>query len=286
MLIPIDIVRELGITASLGVGWMILTNKVLLPILLSHLSVSSKLLAGEAYQESLAGRIWRAASRSVERRRATAVIATALVVLAAGLLQARHLKVGDYGIGVPELRPDSRYNLDNAMIVKKFAIGVNTLGVVAQTHNVQGACTRYDIMSTIERFDWFMQNVPGTQSVISLAGLAKVVNAGFNEGSLKWRQLPRDPQVMAQAVTPIDTSTGLLNPDCSAMQVLVNTTRPAGRNHRAAGGRGEAFRGGQRRATRSSSSWPPATWAWPPPPTRRSTRRATRWISRSSARCS
>src|SRR5204863_117537 len=34
MLIPIDIVRELGITASLGVGWMILTNKVLLPLLL------------------------------------------------------------------------------------------------------------------------------------------------------------------------------------------------------------------------------------------------------------
>jgi uncharacterized protein len=129
---------------------------------------------------------------------------------------------------VPELRPDSRYNLDNAMIVKKFAIGVNTLGVVAQTHNVQGACTRYDIMSAIERFDWFMQNVPGTQSVISLAGLAKVVNAGFNEGSLKWRQLPRDPQVMAQAVTPIDTSTGLLNPDCSAMQVLVNTTDQQG----------------------------------------------------------
>ena len=228
MLIPIDIVRELGITASLGVGWMILTNKVLLPILLSHLSISSKLLAGEAYQESLAGRIWRVASRSVEPRRAAAIIAIALAVLAAGLLQARHLKVGDYGIGVPELRPDSRYNLDNAMIVKKFAIGVNTLGVVAQTHNVQGACTRYDIMSTIERFDWFMQNVPGTQSVISLAGLAKVVNAGFNEGSLKWRQLPRDPRVMAQAVTPIDTSTGLLNPDCSAMQVLVNTTDQQG----------------------------------------------------------
>lgn len=228
MLIPIDIVRELGITASLGVGWMILTNKVLLPILLSHLSISSRLLAGEAYQESLVGRIWRVASRSVERARATAIIAIALVILAVGLLQARHLKVGDYGIGVPELRPDSRYNLDNAMIVKKFAIGVNTLGVVAQTHKVQGACTRYDIMSTIERFDWFMQNVPGTQSVTSLAGLAKTVNAGYNEGSLKWRQLPRDPQVMAQAVTPIDTSTGLLNPDCSAMQVLVNTTDQQG----------------------------------------------------------
>ena len=42
MLIPIDIVRELGITASLGVGWMIITNKMLLPILLSHLTISGR----------------------------------------------------------------------------------------------------------------------------------------------------------------------------------------------------------------------------------------------------
>jgi predicted RND superfamily exporter protein len=40
MLIPIDIVRELGITASLGVAWMIITNKMLLPILLSHIGMS------------------------------------------------------------------------------------------------------------------------------------------------------------------------------------------------------------------------------------------------------
>jgi predicted RND superfamily exporter protein len=129
---------------------------------------------------------------------------------------------------VPELRPNARYNLDSAKILEKFSIGVNTLGIVAHTSGVQGACTNYDIMSAIERFDWYMQNVPGTQSTISLPALAKTVNAGFNEGSVKWRQLPRDPQVMAQSVTPIDTSTGLLNPDCSDMQVLVNTTDQQG----------------------------------------------------------
>ena len=228
MLIPIDIVRELGITASLGVAWMIITNKMLLPILLSHISLSKTAAQKEAYQESKAHRIWHAASRCVERKRARVIIAISLAILAVGLYQAHKLKVGDYGIGVPELRPDSRYNLDNAKIVEKFAIGVNTLGVVAQTMNVQGACTQYEVMSLIERFDWYMQNVPGTQSVISLPGLAKVVNSGFNEGNIKWRALPRDPQVMAQSVTPIDTSTGLLNPDCSAMQVLVNTTDQQG----------------------------------------------------------
>ncbi|MGZ5072334.1 MAG: efflux RND transporter permease subunit [Usitatibacter sp.] len=228
MLIPIAIVRELGITASLGVAWMIITNKMLLPILLSHLRLSRTALQKEAYQESRAHRMWRAASGCVRPARARVIVAIALAILAAGLYEAHRLKVGDYGIGVPELRPDSRYNLDNAVIVRKFAIGVNTLGVVAQTKGVQGACTQYDIMSTIEAFDWYMQNVEGTQSVISLPGLAKTVNAGFNEGNIKWRQLARDPQVMAQSVTPIDTSTGLLNPDCSAMQVLVNTTDQQG----------------------------------------------------------
>ena len=228
MLIPIDIVRELGITASLGVAWMIVTNKMLLPILLSYLSLSKKSLEREVTQESRIDHVWHAAAKCVDKPRATVIIAISAVILAVGLWKAHQLKVGDYGQGVPELRDDARYNQDNAMIVKKFAIGVNTLGVVAQTKGVQGACTNYDIMTTIEKFDWYMQNVEGTQSVISLPGAARVMNAGYNEGNMRWRQLPRDPQVMAQSVTPINTDTGLLNPDCSAMQVLINTTDQQG----------------------------------------------------------
>jgi len=228
MLIPIDIVRELGITASLGVAWMIITNKMLLPILLSYLSMSKDAAGKEAKQESRVDGIWSMASQCVQKKRAVIIVAISAVVLAAGVYKARDLKVGDYGSGVPELRETSRYNQDNDMIVKKFAIGVNTLGVVAQTKGVQGACTNYDIMTVIEKFDWYMQNVEGAQSVISLPGAARVMNAGYNEGNLRWRQLPRDPQVMAQSVTPINTDTGLLNPDCSAMQVLINTTDQQG----------------------------------------------------------
>jgi predicted RND superfamily exporter protein len=228
MLIPIDIVRELGVTASLGVAWMIVTNKMLLPLLLSNLRMSKDAATMDAFQEARVERVWTAASRCVEKGKATAIVAVSAVVLAVGIVGAHKLKVGDYGIGVPELRPESRYNADNAKIIEKFAMGTNTLGVVAQTKGVQGACTNYEIMSVIEKFDWFMQNAPGTQTVISLPGLAKGVNAGFNEGAIKWRALPRDPQVMAQSVTPIDTATGLLNPDCSAMQVLVFTTDQQG----------------------------------------------------------
>jgi hypothetical protein len=228
MLIPIDIVRELGITASLGVGWMILTNKVLLPLLLWDVKLDRRAAQKEKDQERWMADLWKTASKCVEPRLAKRILVAAGVVLALGLYQAHNLKIGDYGIGVPEMRANARYNLDSAKILEKFSIGVNTLGIVAHTTGVQGACTNYDIMTAIEKFDWYMQNVPGTQSTISLPALAKMVNAGFNEGSVKWRQLPRDPQVMAQSVTPIDTSTGLLNPDCSDMQVLINTTDQQG----------------------------------------------------------
>jgi uncharacterized protein len=228
LIIPIDIVRELGITASLGVAWMIMTNKMLLPILLSYLKMSPKALEEEHAQETRVDNLWRSAAKFADKKHALWAIGAGVAVLAFGIWKAQGLKVGDYGQGVPELRAESRYNQDNATIVDKFAIGVNTLGVVAQTKDVQGACTNYDIMTTIEKFDWYMQNVEGTQSVISLPGVAKTINAGFNEGNLKWRQLPRDPTTMAQSVTPVDTATGLLNPDCSAMQVLVNTTDQQG----------------------------------------------------------
>ena len=196
--------------------------------MLSYLSMSKSALGKEASQEHRVEQIWHTASSCVKKERAAVIVAISALVLALGLWKAHDLKVGDYGSGVPELRETSRYNMDNGVIVQKFAVGVNTLGVVAQTKGVQGACTNYDIMSTIEKFDWYMQNVEGTQSVLSLPGLARNINAGFNEGNLKWRQLPRETTMLAQSVTPIDTATGLLNPDCSAMQVLINTTDQQG----------------------------------------------------------
>jgi hypothetical protein len=73
----------------------------------------------------------------------------------------------------------------------------------------------------MDRFEGHIRTVPGVQSVVSLTSVAKIVNAGWNEGSLKWRILPRDQQALAQTVSPIETATGLLNADASVMPVMV-----------------------------------------------------------------
>jgi len=223
MHIKIDVVRELGITASLGVALMILTNKLLLPILLSYTRLEAGALTAARVTGGRFDGLWRRLARFAEPRNAMAVLAAAAVLLAAGTWKARDLKTGDLGKGIPELHEASRYNRDNAVIVDNFAIGVDVISVIVQTRNVQGACTDYAIMDTIDRFELYLRNVHGVQSVLALPGLAKIINAGWNEGSLKWRALSRNRDVLAQSVTPVDTATGLLNSDCSAMQVLVFT---------------------------------------------------------------
>ncbi len=223
MHIKIDIVRELGVTASLGVALMILTNKMLLPIVLSYARLEAAAYRRAGAMGSGLDGVWRGLARLTRPRAALIMVAVALVLLSGGVWKARDIKTGDLGKGIPELHEDSRYNQDNALIVAKFSIGVDVISVIVQTQGVTGACTTYAIMDTIDRFELYMRNVYGVQSVVALPGLAKIINAGWNEGNLKWRALSRNRDVLAQSVTPVDTATGLLNSDCSAMQVLVFT---------------------------------------------------------------
>ncbi|MDA2910835.1 MMPL family transporter [Nitrospiraceae bacterium AH_259_D15_M11_P09] len=219
LLIEIGVIQELAITASLGVMVILLTNLFLLPILLSYLRL------GEGYRERLVRSatrkvgLWRALARTVEPKVAMAGIAGALLLLVIGVIEAQNTKIGDLHPGVPELHPDSRYNRDTGVITDKFSIGVDVLATIVET--VPDACIEHDVMAAIDRFQWHVANVPGVQSTMSMPQVAKIINAGWNEGPLKWRVLPRNPQTMVQAISPIETSTGLLNHDCSAMPVLI-----------------------------------------------------------------
>ena len=83
------------------------------------------------------------------------------------------------------------------------------------------ACTYYDTMNIINRFQWRMENVQGVQSAVSLASISKLVNAGYNEGNPKWRVIPRNQQTLVQSIARVPSSSGLLNRDCSVMPVIL-----------------------------------------------------------------
>jgi hypothetical protein len=226
LLIPVRVIQEMAITASLGVGVVILTDLLLLPVLVSFASINDK------YRERLRRRvaqlapIWDKVARVGRRGPAAMIIVVALVLGVGGWLYGHNVAIGDMRAGVPELWPDSRYNRDTDLITKKFSIGVDILYVIVETE--PNGCVDYSVISAIDRFTWHMANVAGVQDAISLATVMKIASSAWNEGSLKWRNIPRNEAQLVQAQKYIETSTGLLNADCSVMPVIIFT-----RDHKA-----------------------------------------------------
>ena len=219
--IEVQVIQEIAITASLGVAAIILTNLALLPVLLSYFEADDAERRAALARDNLLRPVWSRMARLAHRRPAAVVIGVAAVLLAAGASYAPQVRVGDEHRGVPELRADSRYNLDSAVITERFEIGVDVLTVIAET--VTEGCIDYEVMRTLDDFEWHARNVDGVQSVLGLAGVARNINASWNEGSLKWRTLPRNHYTLVQAVSPVPTSSGLLNTDCSVMPVSIYT---------------------------------------------------------------
>ncbi|MDP4528569.1 MMPL family transporter [Alkalimonas delamerensis] len=219
LIIEIGVIRELAITASLGVAVIILTNLILLPVLMSYARFSKAYQQRAAAGNPTADKIWYRLSAVATKPVAAVVLVVTALLFIAATIQSQHLKIGDLHAGAPALHEHSRYNQDTFLITERFAISVDFINVMVET--VPNACTHHDIMERIDQFQWQMLNVPGVQSAVSLASVAKTINAGFNEGNVKWRVLPRTTQSLVQASAQIETASGLLNRDCSVMPVIL-----------------------------------------------------------------
>lgn len=222
LLINIRIIQELAITASVGVAVIILTNLVLLPVLLSWVRLGNEeQKRRKQYEKGLQpSLIWDFMASFSHRRVAPFAVLAGLLLFAGAWIKSQDMQIGDSQTGVPELRENARYNQDARAIQERFSLGTDILNIIAQTES--DACTEsWDIMEAIDQFAWQMRNVEGVQRVVALPMVAKIVNAGWNEGNLRWQILPRNRFVMRQNLQDVGTSSGLLNRDCSAMPIMV-----------------------------------------------------------------
>lgn len=225
MVIDIPVIRELALTASIGVAVLIFTNLILLPVLLSYTGVSPS--AAEASlsveeQEKTGkglGRVWALLNKFTERKYATIAVSSAGVLTIVGLALSTQVKVGDLDAGAPELRPNSQYNLDNAYITQNYALSSDVFAVIVKT-NPDG-CMKYQTLVAADRLAWALEQQQGVQGTSSLVNAVRQITAGSYEGNPKWFTINRNQDVINYGAQQASTSwPDLFNFECSVMPVI------------------------------------------------------------------
>lgn len=217
LFIEIDVIKDLAVAAGVGVAVIIVTNLVLHPVIMSYLGLSK---GGQKHAKKVdmsEHKQWRALSFMTHKSIAPISIVIAIIGCAIGLYYQKDLKVGDLDKGAPELRPDSRYNLDNDFIISNYSTSSDILVVMVKTAPEE--CANYELLDVMDRMQWRLQNTDGVESTASLVTVSKLVTKALNEGSLKWYELSRNQNIINSSVR--QAPAGLVNTDCSMTPLIV-----------------------------------------------------------------
>ena len=219
LLIPIPMIRELAITAAIGVAYKIITNLVMLPVVASFFHFGAPYVARITALRERRERLMQVLDHAAERKWAFALVGLAAIIFGLAYWQSQSRHIGYLKPGAPELRESARYNQDAIAIVDKFSLGLDVFTIVNEIP--PEGCYDFKRMTYLDEFSWRMQNVPGVISVRALPALVKVGSAGFNEGNPKWLALPRDSRSMASFIGLAGEGSGLYDPQCTVLPINV-----------------------------------------------------------------
>jgi predicted RND superfamily exporter protein len=219
LLIPIPMIRELAITASLGVGYKIVTNLVMLPVAASCFNFTKAYADKAMLKREKRARWLRVLARVAEPRNATIVLVLVAGVFATAVWQSRDRVVGTLQPGAPELRPEARFNRDAVSIANSYDIGLDWLSVVVEAP--PQSCENPAVGAYDDDLVYALRAVPGVVSISSYPDMLRSYNEGYNEGNPKMNVVPIDPGNYAGLSTEIGRVHGYLNVDCSMTAVHV-----------------------------------------------------------------
>jgi len=226
IIIDIPVIRDLAITTSIGVSVLIFTKLVLIPVTLSYIGVSAaaakRALAEDqetARGGNLLSRLWRGLDRLTERKGATIAIAAAALLTAVSAFIMRDLRIGDLDPGAPELRADSRYNLDSAYVTEHYGLSADQFVIIMKT--AEDACRDYDSLQLMDNLALTLRQTEGVQTTASLAQTTRFITSGLSEGSGKWLTISRDQSINDAAVNAAMTAIpDITNRQCSVSPLI------------------------------------------------------------------
>ncbi len=220
-LIPIPMIQEMSMMATIGVSLKIITNLFMLPVVASYCKFGPSYVARVTGAREVRARAMRWLAQIAQPRASVITLIICGVIFTISVAATRDRHVGDLHPGAPELWPEERYNIDTNMMVQKFSMNLDAFIVIAETPEL--SCINYETMHLLDRFTWHLQNVPGVKYSMALPTLAKRGYAMWTEDNPKYKALARNPKTFALTVGGVSPSTGLLNEACTMLPIITFT---------------------------------------------------------------
>ena len=279
MVIDIPVIRELALTASIGVAVLIFTNLLLLPVLLSYVGVSA----------AAAERSLREENEETARQGPGRALGVPRPLHHAQLGARRDRRLGGArgrrlrGRAAPEdRRPRSR----RAGAARRLALQPRQRlhhrelraverPVRGDREDAQGRVPEVSNAGRRRPLAWELQQVPGVQTTVSLADAVRQITAGSFEGNPKWLTINRNQDVLNYAAQQASVNNpDLFNTECSVMPVIAYLSDHKAETLDRVVAAAARLRQGARRPDRRSSCWRPAAPA--------SRRRPTSWCEQAN----
>ena len=226
--ISIPVIKDLAVTASVGVGVLVFSNLILLPVLLSYVGVSPAAARRSVRSDarhrigaSSGGAILSWLERFTERRWAVAAIVGSAVLAGFGWSVSQRLQVGDVDAGAPELRANSRYNRDSAYINAHYGLSSDIFVVIGKSSNANCDSDMFPLVVDADRLETVLRNVSGVQTTTSVGSLSRWITSGFYEGYPKWFTIDRVPLILNKSLFQILLDhPDMLAPTCGTAPVI------------------------------------------------------------------
>ncbi|PRX19205.1 hypothetical protein B0G75_13814 [Paraburkholderia sp. BL18I3N2] len=212
LLIPIPMIRELAITASLGVGYKIITNLMMLPLLASYFHFDQSFAEKTMLRREKRLHLIKALAVIARPRNAIIVTVLSMLLLATSIWQSRDRIVGTLQAGAPELRSDSRFNRDAVAIANGYDTGLDWLTIVFESP--PNSCDNVEVPRHQDDFIWQVGHTSGIRGVDAFATRLRGYSAGYNEGNPKMAVIPIDAVNLGSMAAEIARNRGYVSPDC------------------------------------------------------------------------
>jgi len=189
ILLPFPIIQSMAIVAAAGILSIWVTSFILIPIVLSYLSLPTiRELEREGKAGWLLSLLRKSARATSGGRSRSLILGSAFIIFLFGAFFTTKLQVGDLKPGSPNFWQDSEYNQAERVLNEHF-VGTNLLWIYLAGEE-QKDLLKPEVITYFNKLRWYLEERPEINYTLSYIHCLEKVNRALHNNDPRWEILP------------------------------------------------------------------------------------------------